>query len=526
MKWCSTILVLILSISMVFGQKTDINDFDASYVNWYNKDLSSDNILGSSIDKAYNEIINSLTPKKIVIVAVIDGGVDVHHKDLEGRIWINQDEIPDNGLDDDKNGYIDDINGWNFIGNKSGENVFYENLEITRIVKSKDVNYSGYTKAKELYDLELAKRQKQKENYENFKAVWERSKKVIKDNTGIDVHNQQDLNNVNSNNNDVINAKNFMNSKFTQGVDDDYIDNLLINNSVYLDYYLNLNFHPRDLVGDDPLDLNDKFYGNNDVKGIRSDHGTSVAGIIAAKRNNGIGIDGVVDNVRIMILKSTPKGDERDKDVALSIMYAVDNGADIINMSFGKDLSPQKEFVDYAVQYAEDHGVLIIHSAGNNGQDIDQNEKFPSDIYLNASEASNWLNVGATQMELDDEVIGKFSNYGLKHVDIYAPGVDLISLDSSNTYRQSSGTSIAAPVTTGIAALILSYYPELTPQELITILIESSYKIKKPKKVLVPNLSSNERDKMKFSTLSKSGGVINAYDAFKYIQEDLSVNKK
>ncbi len=526
MKGCLIIPVLILSISTGFGQKAEISDYDSSSVNWYNKDLSSDNILGSSIDKAYTEILNDLTPKKIVTVAVIDGGVDIHHKDLEGRIWINEDEIPDNGIDDDKNGYIDDIHGWNFIGNKSGENIFYENLEITRIVKSKDVSYSGYAKAKELYDLELAKRQKHKENYENFKAVWERSKKVIKDNTGIIVRNQQDLTKVNSNNEDVINAKNFLNSKFSQGVEDDYIDQLIINNSIYLDYYLNLNFEPRDLVGDDPLDFSDKFYGNNDVKGIRSNHGTSVAGIIAAKRNNGIGIDGVVDNVRLMILKSTPKGDERDKDVALSIMYAVDNGADIINMSFGKDLSPQKEFVDIAVQHAEENGVLIIHSAGNNGQDLDKNEKFPSDIYLNGSEPSNWLNVGATQSELDNEVIGRFSNYGLEHVDIYAPGVDLISLDSSNTYNQSSGTSIAAPVASGIAALILSYYPELTPQELITILIESSYKIKKPKKVLVPGLSSDERDKMKFSTLSKSGGVINAYDAFKYIQEDLSVNKK
>ena len=300
-------------------------------------------------------------------------------------------------------------------------------------------------------------------------------------------------------------------------VDDAMIERLLASNAIYLNYYLNKDFNARTVVGDDPSTMDNKYYGNNDVKGPRSDHGTSVAGVIAAQRNNEIGINGIASNVKIMTLRSTPDGDERDKDVALAIIYAVDNGADIINMSFSKDLSPQKEFVDSAVRYAEKHGVLLVHGAGNKGLDLDLNESFPSDIYLDRTEPTNWLNVGATHIYLDKELCGVFSNYGMKHVDIFAPGVDVVSLDSSNTYIETSGTSIAAPILTGIAALILSYYPDLEPADLITILMESSHKVTKPKKVLIPNLSEPKRKKVKFSTLSKSGGIVNAYNAFNYI---------
>lgn len=389
MKKTSTILLSIFALSLAYGQETDINKFEADYINWYNKDLSADDIMGTSVDKAYIELLNNLTPKKTVVVAVIDGGVDILHEDLEGRIWINEDEIPNNGIDDDKNGYIDDVYGWNFIGNKSGENVFCENLEITRVVKAKDENYAGYAKAKELYDLELSKRKQEKKNYQSFKAAWDNSKRIIKDNTGIEVKNQEDLLNVKSDKRSVIRAYSFLNQKYSQGVSDELVNSLLDRTNLYLDCYLNLDLDARSLVGDNPLDLDDKVYGNNDVIGGRSSHGTSVAGVIAAQRNNNIGINGIAENVRIMTLKSTPDGDERDKDVALAIMYAVDNGADIINMSFGKELSPQKTFVDQAVQYAEDNGVLLIHAAGNEAKNLDVDKVYPTDVYPNETEASN-----------------------------------------------------------------------------------------------------------------------------------------
>jgi subtilisin family serine protease len=232
-----------------------------------------------------------------------------------------------------------------------------------------------------------------------------------------------------------------------------------------------------------------------------------------------LGINGIATNVQIMVLRTTPKGDERDKDVALAIMYAVDNKADIINMSFGKQISPQKEFVDIAVKYAEEHNVLIIHGAGNYGFSLDMNESFPSDRYIDRTEAKNWLNVGASDMILDKNLPAKFSNYGVNNVDIFAPGVNIISLDTSNTYSMHNGTSESAPIATGIAALILSYYPNLTPAELIKLLLESSSKITKPKKVLQPDLSGLKREKVKFNELSKSGGVINAYNAFLLAKE-------
>lgn len=524
MKKNFTLLISLLIAGMVYGQKADVNQFKPEFINWYNKDLAQDAVMGASVDRLYNEVLPNLKPGKTVVVAVIDGGVDVDHVDLKGKIWVNEDEIPGNGIDDDQNGYIDDIHGWNFLGAQSGEGVHFENVEYARIVRSKEGK--DYAKAKEMYDLELAKRKKQKLNYSKFKSAWEKAKHVIKSNTGITVKDQEDLAEVKSNNENVIRAKQFLMKKFSQGVNEAMINNLLTNTNKYLNYHLNLDFNPRNLVGDDPLNFEDRNYGDNDVKGKRSDHGTSVAGVIAAHRNNDIGIDGIAENVKLMVLKSTPVGDERDKDVALAIIYAVDNGAQIINMSFSKEFSPQKEFVDKAVAYAEEKGVLLVHGAGNKGQNLDLNERFPSDIYLNGKIATNWLNVGATAMTLDKEIVGVFSNYGREHVGIFSPGVNIVSLDSTNTYRQTSGTSIAAPIVTGIAALILSYYPELTPQELIAILMESSYKVKKPKKVLVPNLKAEKREKGVFTDLSKSGGIVNAYNAFKYLESYSIAGKK
>lgn len=512
------ILIVLVFVQYLYGQEESINAFDKNLINWYNKNIQEDQIMGASIDKVYKSLINNKEPKKTIVVAVIDGGVDINHKDLEGKIWVNEGEIPNNNIDDDNNGFIDDVNGWNFIGNNSGENINFENLEYTRIIKSGNKQDKDYNKALSLYENELKKRESQKNDIEKFSEMYNKAKKDIFDATGIQIKSKTDLHRVNSTNQQIINAKLFLEKKYSQGVDEEYIDDLMKRNSIYLDYYLNKDFNPREIVGDDPLNLKDKSYGNSDVIGPRADHGTTVAGVIAANRDNDYGINGIVENVKIMTLRTTPQGDERDKDVALSIIYAVNNGADIINMSFSKDLSPQKTFVDSAVRYAEEKGVLIIHGAGNKGENLDLNESYPSDKYLNGTEASNWLNVGAIQSSLDKGLPGVFSNYGKDHVDIFAPGVDVVSLDSSNTFIKTSGTSIAAPIVTGISALILSYYPELTPQELISVLLESVYKVTKPRKVLKPDLKIPKRKKIKFEELSKSGGIVDAYSAFKLLE--------
>ncbi|MCV9387094.1 S8 family peptidase [Reichenbachiella ulvae] len=519
MKLITFIAAFILIPIFSFAQANKVEDLDTTYLNWYNQDYEATGVLGASVDYAYDYLEKEQLVSTTVVVAVIDGGVDIDHEDLKERIWVNEDEIADNGIDDDENGYIDDMHGWNFIGNADGENVKYENLEYTRLVRENDANNPLLPRAQEMYDNELEKRRKERESLDGFIQVVEKTFWIIKTKTGVEIKTAEDLKRVQSEDPQVLAAKKFLQGRFDAGFTMELLDQLVEQNRDYLDYHLNQNFRPREIVGDNPNDWKDRGYGNPDVKGPRADHGTSVAGVIAAVRDNEIGINGIASDVEIMVVRSTPKGDERDKDVALAIYYAVDNGADIINMSFGKEFSPQKQFVDEAVRYAEQKGVLLIHTAGNNGLNIDQEPRYPTDEFLEGGYASNWLNVGASTLELNKELVAQFSNYGAEDVDIFAPGVNILSTDTLNTYSLHDGTSLAAPVVSGVAALVLSYYPDLQPLELIDILLSSSFQFKKPKKVYLPNLEAEKPSKVKFDELSTSGGVVNAYLALKEAQK-------
>jgi subtilisin family serine protease len=510
-KPIATTLLVLLCECLLMAQTKSVDKLDQEYLNWFNKDRNDEQIMGININKAYQELLNNKKPKKTVIVAVIDSGVDIDHEDLKGKIWVNEDEIPNNGLDDDNNGYIDDINGWNFIGNSQGVSVTYENYEFTRLYRAGPA-HPHYAKAKEAHDAAVSKQTKLKENIERFESNYNSARAFLKEQTSVDVHSSSDLHKILSRDERVLRAKEYLASKYNQGLTEETLASMKTQNQLSFEYFLNVKFNPRELVGDDVLDINDHHYGNPDVKGPRSNHGTSVTGVIAANRNNGVGIDGIVADVKIMCIRSTPHGDERDKDVALAIRYAVDNGADIINMSFGKDFSPQKQMVDEAVRLAAQKGVLLVHGSGNDGDNIDITERYPSDKYLDGSEPSNWLSVGATGPTLKN-IVPIFSNYGQQHVDIFAPGEKIISLDSSSTYSMNDGTSLAAPMVTGVAALVLSYYPDLTPEQLIQILLESSYKLNE--KVSIPDLKSEKRKRVKFNTLSKSGGIIDAHAALK-----------
>lgn len=504
---------IILFQVQLSAQVSNVAELDSTFLNWQNADIKEESVMGTSVEKAYRELLSNKTPKKTVIVAVIDSGVDIEHEDLKENIWINKDEIPNNNIDDDNNGYIDDVNGWNFIGGKDGRNVNHENLEFTRLVRKGDKNDPNYIRAKQMLDEELANKKKEEESLAKFQEIYVMLKMIIKEKTGITVNNNEDLDKVDSADPQVLKAKNFLKERFDNGFTEDQLAEYSNHINEYLNYYLNVNFTPRTIVGDDPEDISDRDYGNNIVIGPRANHGTGVAGLIAAVRNNGIGINGIASNVKIMAVRNTPNGDERDKDVALGIIYAVDNGADIINMSFGKDFSPQKEFVDMAVKYADEKGVLLVHASGNDGTNIDESENYPNDNMLDGTTVSNWLSVGANSKTLNKEVAAVFTNYGKESVDLLSPGVDVISTDTLSTYSMHNGTSFSAPIASGVAALVLSYYPDLTPAELIDILKSSSYKFKKPKKVLIPNDKGGKRKKVKFKDLSQSGGIINAYAA-------------
>lgn len=499
---------------MVFAQKK-------APENWFNLDLKKDKVPGVSTERAYNELLKERksTP---VIVAVIDGGTEVDHEDLASVIWINNGEIPNNNIDDDKNGYIDDVNGWNFIGGKD-EDVNEDNLELTRVYKQLSEKYNGnaptggaeykeYLKVKADYE----KRRKQSEA--NLSVYTE----LIKSIDGI-------IKTVGSENPTPEQLKAFTPStpmekqvvliatknKIPLGALKSELNGAVNHFNSELNVHLNQNLDTRKFVGDNYSDPTEKYYGNNHYEGPQGGHGTHVAGIIAAVRNNNIGMKGVSDNVKIMVVRVVPDGDERDKDIANGIRYAVDNGAKIINMSFGKSYSPNKNVVDDAVKYAVSKDVLLVHAAGNDGRNTDTTNNFPRDQYANnTGVASSWIEVGASNWQKGKLIPANFSNYGNQNVDVFAPGVDIYSTIPDSKYASFNGTSMAAPVTAGVAALLRSYYPTLTASQTKEILLQSAVKVKG--KVFLPGA---KKRKVKMTDLCQTGAVVNAYEAVKMAEE-------
>lgn len=502
---------------------------------WFLLDPEKDSVQGVSIERTYETLLKN-QPSKTVIVAIIDSGIDIDHEDLKNVIWTNEKEIPKNGIDDDKNGYVDDVHGWNFIGGKNG-NVGADTYELTReymrlkaiyhgnekrkIPKKQKKEFEQYSKIKTKYEKLKAKNQEQYDLYNslysNVMSSTDTLKKILK----VEKLTPELIEGFTTNEPSLLFAKAFLLNLYKNVDENTEIDTFYTQLKEAIDYYTvivkygyNIEFDSRKIIGDDYSNLYQKGYGNNDVKGPDATHGTHVAGIVAADRKNAVGIKGIADNVKIMPVRAVPNGDERDKDIANAILYAVDNGAQVINMSFGKSFSPEKIAVDKAVKYAEQKGVLLVHAAGNDGDDNDVEANFPNRFYLNGKEAQNWLEIGASAWGKDNELIGAFSNYGKKTVDLFAPGVEIYSTTPNNTYKEESGTSMASPTTTGIAALLLSYFPELTISELKDILKKSTRKFD-GLKVQKPGTET----KVYFSDLSSSGGIVNAFEAVKMAQK-------
>lgn len=491
--------------------------------NWFNLDPKKDDIRGVSTERAYEELLKN-KQGRTVIVAVIDSGVDIEHEDLQGKIWVNTKEIPNNAKDDDGNGFVDDVNGWNFIGGKNGKNVYQDTYEVTREFvrlskkfkkpNPKDPEYEYFEKVKK----ELQEKQQEKKNQmESLKSFYESIQLVKKALGGKPLTKENILELPADQDPKLKNAKSQTMFIFLMDASpeelEEYYEKGLKN---ALEYGLNPKFDPRKIVGDNPRKLREKGYGNNDVKGPDAFHGTHVAGIIAANRDNAIGIKGVANNVLIMPIRAVPDGDERDKDVANAIFYAVDNGAHIINMSFGKGYSPNKKFVDEAVKYAEKKGVLLIHAAGNDAKDLEVEPNFPNRYYADGGEAKNWIEVGASSWHNNNEkFVADFSNYGKTKVDVFAPGVDIYStVPDKNAYKKASGTSMAAPTTAGVAALLMSYYPELTAVQVKEILLKSAIRYEQE-----INKPGEKSAKVKLSDLCITGGIINAYEAIRLAEE-------
>jgi subtilisin family serine protease len=490
--------------------------------NWFELDPKQDGFYGVSSEKTYNELLKGRTGQP-VIVAVIDGGTDIEHEDLKANAWVNTREIPNNGIDDDKNGYVDDIHGWNFIGGKDG-NIQYDTFEITRLYKmlhdkygnvsaaditqAEQAEYNRYIAIKAAYD---AKSAESRFNYQLYSGILKSMEGMLADLGSPDPTLEQVEKYVPENDSDRITQQMVVAILKEGATMKDVMQELKEGVSeVESDakYHFNPEFNPRGIVGDNYEDAADRWYGNTDVKGPDAMHGTHVAGIIGAVRGNNTGINGVADQPRLMIVRVVPDGDERDKDVANAIRYAADNGAKVVNMSFGKSFGYNKKAIDDAVKYAASKDVLLIHAAGNDAEDNDTHDRFPNPQYTDGGKAPNWIEVGATSW---NNAVAGFSCYGKKSVDLWAPGVAIYSTVPDNKYRNLQGTSMSSPVAAGVATMIRSYFPQLTAEQVKDIMMRSVVKMKG--KVVVPGMDEEHAKKAKLKSISVSGGVVNAYKA-------------
>lgn len=500
---------------------------------WHLKDQSKDGLYGISLDRAYEFVKGRKS--QTVVVAVIDSGIDTLHEDLKPVLWRNPKEIAGNGIDDDKNGYVDDIHGWNFLGGKDGRNVKEDSYEAARVYHKYKAKFAGVTDPSTLskedqvaYDMwQRAEKQILGGGKESGVQVLLLSKaydaavksdSILRKAMGKETFTGTELDAFTPTTDEAKKAKNSFLYFFQAN------NSMDMTNKTFLEEFGEYlagekkkveaaekapRAYRAEIVKDNYEDFNDRFYGNNDVMANTPFHGTHVSGIIGAVRGNGKGMDGIADNVRIMSLRAVPDGDEHDKDVALAIRYAVDNGAKVINMSFGKGFSPEKKWVDEAVQYAASKGVLLVHAAGNDASNIDSVHNYPNPVFqADSKKAANWLTVGASGDPKIGGIVAPFSNYGKSEVDVFAPGMKIYStIPGGNTYGDAQGTSMASPVVAGVAAFLLQYFPTLTPEQVKQVIENSATKLS----VKVTNPATG--DAVMLSDISKTGGVINAYEA-------------
>ncbi|WP_343587326.1 S8 family serine peptidase [Flavobacterium sp.] len=551
---------LLLFFTLIIGRSQEKqhafkNLSDSQIQTWYRKDYKEDSIPGISIDKWYKQ--NKKKSKTAIIVAVLDTQVDSNHKNLKNQFWVNSKEIPNNNIDDDNNGYIDDIHGWNFTSNKKEDYIVWGNFEYVRLIREYDqtfknkkeneisakdlTNYKEYQRALKLFESEntgygrwLSSLEhsikmfpivkdtlkyyfpKEDYTYSQLDSLYKKYK--INDKTYRQMRESDDKDLGALIYYMMVNIRNKENTLELLNDSKTGIDSILNKN-------LNKNFNDRALLGDNPNIL-EKGYGSGNIsiskEGFKNlqGHGTKVIGIIGANRKNDIGIKGFSDNIKIMSLNISYSGDENDKDIAMAIYYAVDNGAKVINMSFGKEFSLHQQWVSDALKYAENHNVLVVHGSGNEKSDNDTVPYYPSDNNYDGTPeiCNNFINVGSTSRRLDNTFVSAFSNYGKQNVDLFAPGEEIYTTTKNDSYGTDSGTSLAAPMVSGTAALIWSYYPKLTAVEVKQIIIDSGSQYN-----IEVNVPGTKDKKVLFSQLSKSGKVLNVYNAMKLAEK---VSKK
>jgi subtilisin family serine protease len=480
--------------------------------NWQLLDEATDHVPGISADRAMNELLRGKTPKQTVLVAIIDNGIDTLHADLKANLWTN----PKDGT-----------HGWNFIGGADGKDVNFDTFEVTREYarchgKAAASGAPPITDAARCKDIDAAytKQRTQIErtadNYRQVNNVLRQIVPALARTAAVEADSltPEQVKALSPSTPQLVAARQMYLELSSQGATPSVIEDGLKSLEGQLQYSLNPDFNPRTVVGDNYSNPNEHGYGNRDVMGPEAKHGTHVAGIIGAVRANGLGIDGIAPSVKFMMIRTVPDGDERDKDVANAIRFAADHGAQIISMSFGKAFSPYKAAVDDAVKYADAKGILMVHAAGNDGADLSLGKNFPKPEYNDGGRPQNWIEVGASSWKGGDSLAAPFSNYAQKLVDVFAPGVDILSTIPGGRYERDSGTSMAAPVVSGLAALIMGYYPNLTAAEVKKVILGSVTKV--DQMVVKPG---DDGQKVPFSTLSATGGIVNAYNAIKMAEQ-------
>lgn len=502
---------------------------DKDLMTWYHKDFATTKVYGVNTENAYKFLESKGLKPKTIIVGVLDSGVQVDHPGLAKNVWTNPNEVPGNGKDDDGNGYIDDIHGWNFIGGKNGD-IDIDNMEVTRVVKKYKPVFEGddsaknkanqakmpeefamYMKAKELFTKKSVEARQSFQMYTmindaiptmvrllNGKPLTPENVAAIKPTEQKEAMAAQVLTQVSQS----PEFKGKSAAEFEKSIREQMKE--------ALDYFApqakqyDLDYDPRkEIVGDNYDDYSEKVYGNNHYEGPDAEHGTHVAGIIAGLANGKEVQYGVASKVaKIMSVRTVPNGDERDKDVANAIKYAVNNGAKVLNMSFGKPVSPGKNVVWDAFKYAQDKGVLLVKAAGNENEDVAEHLAYPTN-FKNVTDETPFVNnvlvVGASTNK-NNALRADFSNYNKKMVNVFAPGEEIYSTVPHNEYKYLQGTSMASPVVAGGAAVLLAYMPNLTPAQIIESLVKSS----------------NASTANQFGDFSQAGGVIDLKKAAEY----------
>jgi subtilisin family serine protease len=537
-------MLVSLSANQLFGQTETPNG-------WHLLSPTKDSLYGIDLAKAYQLAKQKNNKPTTVIVAVLDSGVDTLHEDLKKVLWRNPKEIPGNGIDDDKNGYIDDVFGWNYLGSTDGRSIKKASDEKSRVYHRFKEKYAAKNidtismsnEEKYLYKMwlrsskEIVVSTEEQSNVAYIEVALKTLKKndkTIREDMGKETFTIEELEKYTPNSDIAKRAKmGFLNTMKMFGIESDVKNTDIIKE---IEDYIEgrktaieaKNKPPHDyraeFMKDDYNNIHDIGYGNGDVMGGTPMHGTHVSGIIAAQRNNGVGMDGVAENVQIMTLRVVPDGDEYDKDIALAIFYAVDHGAKVINMSFGKSYSPEKKWIDSAVRYAAAKDVLILHAAGNDAKNLDEAENYPNPFYLYTGErAPNFMTIGASSdPKISGSLAADFSNYGKETVDVFAPGVKIYStLPGGNTYGNQKGTSMATPVVAGIAALLRSYFPHLTAMQVREAIEKSATKGTEAIETYKPGT----KEQIALTELCRTGGFVNAASAVEYAATKFNAKK-